>query len=210
VAARTAAQSARGGAERPRRRGGEPATVAAVSAGEKVGEEEEKARNLTVHSNRAKEGRERELDERGRSSNDGNGGRGGLDVDLAVERLKRAHERAPWVRGEAVQLGARGIEAERRVWPARTPAAACSGSARPVREEGEREGEKRTQFPADKAGRISTMGEVRRRDAWRARRRPMPVRRGERTVNEQRKHSEVSMNFDPTLTIQNSKFHIGT
>jgi len=33
------------------------------SEGKKVGEEEDVARNLTVHSNRAKEGRERELDE---------------------------------------------------------------------------------------------------------------------------------------------------
>jgi len=46
------------------------------------------------------------------------------------------------VEGEVKRLGVRAIEAERRVWPARTPAAACLGSARPVREEGEREGEK--------------------------------------------------------------------
>ena len=52
------------------------------------------------------------------------GGRGGLDIDLAVERLKRAHERVPWVRGEAVQLGVRGIETERQGWSARRPAMA--------------------------------------------------------------------------------------
>ena len=48
---------------RPRRHGDVPEVEPAESEGEKVGEEEEKARNLTVHSNRAKEGRERELDE---------------------------------------------------------------------------------------------------------------------------------------------------
>ena len=50
---------------RTRRRSDVPEAATAESEGEKVGEEEEMARNLTVHSNRAKEVREREFDEKG-------------------------------------------------------------------------------------------------------------------------------------------------
>ena len=99
---------------RTRRRSDVPEAATAESEGEKVGEEEEMARNLTVHSNRAKEVREREFDEKGGAPATAMAAGGGLDVDLAVERLKRAQEQAPWMRGEAVQLGARGIEAERQ------------------------------------------------------------------------------------------------
>ena len=109
---------------RTRRRSDVPEAATAESEGEKVGEEEEMARNLTVHSNRAKEVREREFDEKGGAPATAMAAGGGLDVDLAVERLKRAQERAPWMRGEAVQLGARGIEAERQGWSARRPAMA--------------------------------------------------------------------------------------
>ena len=109
---------------RTRRRSDVPEAATAESEGEKVGEEEEMARNLTVHSNQAKEVREREFDEKGGAPATAMAAGGGLDVDLAVERLKRAQERAPWMRGEAVQLGARGIEAERQGWSARRPAMA--------------------------------------------------------------------------------------
>ena len=55
-------------AERPRQRGSEPVVVAADSLGEKVGEGEEVAAELTVGSIWAEKGRERELDGEGRSS----------------------------------------------------------------------------------------------------------------------------------------------
>ena len=55
--------------------GGAPAPAAVESEGEKVREEEEVARNLTVRSNRAKEGRERKLDGRGGAPAANNGGR---------------------------------------------------------------------------------------------------------------------------------------
>ena len=55
-------------AERPRQRGSEPVAVAADSLGEKVGEGEEVAAELTVGSIWAEKGRERELDGEGRSS----------------------------------------------------------------------------------------------------------------------------------------------
>ena len=59
-------------------------------SGERDGEKEEVAMNLTVRSNRAEEGRERELDGRGEASGGNNSGRGVLGVDLAGERLNRA------------------------------------------------------------------------------------------------------------------------
>ena len=77
-----------------------------------------------MHSNRAKEGRERELDGRGEASSANNGGRGGLDADLAGERLNRAREGVVELRGEVNRLGVRAIEAERRGWSARRPAMA--------------------------------------------------------------------------------------
>ena len=50
-------------------------------------------------------------------------------ADSAARRLTRAREGATWVRGEAVQLGARGIEAERQ-WMAGIGTSATSGGAR--------------------------------------------------------------------------------
>ena len=50
-------------------------------------------------------------------------------ADSAARRLTRAREGATWVRGEAVQLGARGIEAERR-WMAGIGTSAASDGAR--------------------------------------------------------------------------------
>ena len=117
---------------RPRRRGDVPEAAAAESEGEKVGEEEEMARNLTVRPNRAKEGRERELDERGEASGGNNGGRGGLDADLAGEWLNRAQEGVVELRGEAREVGARRIEAEWRGSAGGTSTASSTrhGSAR--------------------------------------------------------------------------------
>ena len=103
---------------RTQRRSDVPEAATAESEGEKVGEEEEKARNLTVHSNRAEEGREREFDGRGEASGGNNGGRGVLGADLAGERLNRAREGVVELRGEVKRLWARAIEAERRGWPA--------------------------------------------------------------------------------------------
>ena len=74
---------AHGSAERPRRRGGEPATVAAISAGEKVSEEEEFARILTARSIRAEEGREREFDGRGEAPATAMAAGGGAGADSA-------------------------------------------------------------------------------------------------------------------------------
>ena len=74
---------AHGGAERPRRRGGEPVTVAAISAGEKVSEEEEFARILTARSIRAEEGREREFDGRGEAPATAMAADGGAGADSA-------------------------------------------------------------------------------------------------------------------------------
>ena len=98
--------------------------AATESEGEKVREGEEVARNLTVQSNRAEEGRERELDGRGEASGGNNGGRGVLGADLAGERLNRAREGVVELRGEVNRLGVRAIEAERRGWSARRPAMA--------------------------------------------------------------------------------------
>ena len=50
---------------RTRRRSDVPEAATAESEGEKVGEEEEKARNLTALSNRSQEGRKRKFDGRG-------------------------------------------------------------------------------------------------------------------------------------------------
>ena len=115
-------------------------------SGERDGEKEEVARNLTVRSNRAEEGRERELDGRGEASGGNNGGRGVLGADLAGERLNRAREGVVELRGEVNRLGVRAIEAERRGWSARRPAMALFELVSThVREEGEGE-EKRTRL----------------------------------------------------------------
>jgi len=90
------AACAGGTVRRPRRRGGVPTPAARDLSGERDGEKEEVARNLTVRSNRAEEGRERELDGRGEASGGNNGGRGVLGADLAGERLNRARERRGW------------------------------------------------------------------------------------------------------------------
>ena len=66
---------ARGGAERPRRRDGEPAAVAAVSAGEKVGKLEKVTGMLTVLMDWMEEGRKMDIDEGGGARWSFNGGR---------------------------------------------------------------------------------------------------------------------------------------
>ena len=125
---------------RTRRRSDVPEAATAESEGEKVGEEEEKARNLTALSNRSQECRKRKFDGRGRSSGDGNGGRGVLGADLAGERLNRAREGVVELRGEVNRLGVRAIESERRGWSARRPAMALFELVSThAREEGEAE-----------------------------------------------------------------------
>ena len=121
-----------GTARRPRRRGGVPTPAARDLSGERDGEKEEVARNLTVRSNRAEEGRERELDGRGEASGGNNGGHSGLDADLARERLNRAREGVVELRGEARKVGARRIEAEWRGSAGGTSTASSTrlGSAR--------------------------------------------------------------------------------
>ena len=140
------AACAGGTARRPRRRGDVPTPAARDLSGERDGEKDEVARNLTVRSNRAEEGRERELDGRGEASGGNNGGRGVLGVDLAGERLNRAREGVVELRGEVNRLGVRAIEAERRGWSARRPAMALFELVSThAREEGEGE-EKRTRL----------------------------------------------------------------
>jgi len=66
---------ARGGAERPRRRDGEPAAVAGDSAGEGVGKLEKVTGMLTVLMDWMEEGRKMDIDEGGRARWSFNGGR---------------------------------------------------------------------------------------------------------------------------------------
>ena len=79
--------------------------------GEMVEEEEGVAGELTEARFGAEDGRERELGVEGRSSTlDGDGG-GGLDADLAGERLERPRDGAEEVDSKVARLWARRIKA---------------------------------------------------------------------------------------------------
>ena len=98
-------------AARSRRRGGTAEAVAADSGGDRVGERKQIMEELTAVRFEAEDGRERELGVEGRSSMaDGDGG-GGLDADLAGERLERPRDGAEEVDSKVTRLWARRIEA---------------------------------------------------------------------------------------------------
>ena len=101
-------------AERPRGRGSEPAAVAADSLGEKVGEGEEVAAELTVGSIWAEKGREREFDGEGRSSAERQWRTAVCGLDSVGGGFNRARGWSEVVRGEVKRLGVRRIEVGRR------------------------------------------------------------------------------------------------
>ena len=75
-------------------------------------------------------------------------GSGGLDADLAGERLERPRDGAEEARGEVREVLARVIELQRRGLDGATPAAALLGSGRREHEE-EEEGEEKTKTAAE-------------------------------------------------------------
>ena len=95
-----------------------------VSRGEEVGKHEWIARKLTGGSIWAEGGRKEVVGMRGEAPARMAVAAGEGRADSAARRLTRAREGATWVRAEAAQLGARGIEAERRGVAGATPAAA--------------------------------------------------------------------------------------
>ena len=118
---------------------------------------------------------------------------------MARERVGRLREGALEVRGEARRVGVRGIEKGRRVWPARTPAAACSGSARlrAPHGQGKRNGEAKSDLAIATAVE-SLSGAGSRRLCT-----PSPWQKTRGTI------PSLSV-FYQILTVQNSEFHIGT
>ena len=113
---------------------------------------------------------------------------GDTGADSARGWRERVRGGTKELRGEVARLGARGIEARRRE-VAGIGTGAASGVqlgllgallARGRRGTGRR---KRARLRADKDGSVCTMGEVRRRDAWRLQ------RRGRRGTDHPGRHS---------------------
>jgi len=101
--------------------------VAADSLGEKVGEGEEVAAELTVGSIWAEKGRERELDGEGRSSAERQWRTAVCGLDSAGGGLNRARGWSEEVRGEVERLGVRRIEMG---WRGMASARSGGGTAR--------------------------------------------------------------------------------
>jgi len=99
-----------GGRRVPRRRGGDSTAAAADSGGEKLGEREEVAVELTEGSFWAGKCRRWELNEEGRSSTRTAMVAATETPDSAGKQLERARGGAEWLRGEVARLQARRIE----------------------------------------------------------------------------------------------------
>jgi len=185
-------------AGRPRRRGGTLAVVAPELEGEEVGEDERLARKLTVHSIWAGDGQRGEIDEEGGALVERQWRPAMAGSIPAGKWLNRARGGAAWVRGEAREVEARGIEARCR---GVVGTAAGDGSARALFGLSLRKKE-RARKRIGLRGRIRTAcaeAEDRRRgDAW-SRRRCAGRRHGLAYVNsaEQGNNSE---RFDQFFT----------